>query len=324
MNRRVEISAQTILLTLALILGIWLFVQIRDILYLVFIAFLLMTAMQPLVTFLERLRIPKIVSILLVYLVVFGFLGVSIGSAIPQLVVQTSKLVQALPGVVREIMPHWNIDIATVTQQIAPLSENIISVTVGIFSNIFAVVTVLVFSFYFLLERRHAQAVLTDLFGESFGQRTTDILRLIEIRLGAWVRGELLLMTFVGVLVYIGLTLLGINYALPLAILSALLELVPLIGPNMSAIPGILLALAISPWLALLTAGMYFMVQQIENNIFVPLIMRKSVGLSPIITIFALLVGARLGGITGAVLAVPAVLVGQVLITLVNTKNPSK
>lgn len=323
MNRRVEISAQTIFLTLALILGVWLFVQIRDILYLVFIAFLLMTAMQPLVTFLERFRIPKIVSILLVYLVVFGLLGVSIGSAIPQLVVQTSKLVQTLPAVVGKIAPNLNIDITTITQQIAPLSENLIQVTVGIFSNIFAMVTVLVFSFYFLLERRHAQAVLTDLFGATMGQRFTDILRLIERRLGAWVRGELLLMTFVGVLVYIGLTLLGINYALPLAILSGLLELVPMIGPNLSALPGVLLALAISPWLALLTAGMYFMVQQIENNIFVPLIMRRSVGLSPIITIFALLVGARLGGITGAVLAVPAVLVGQVILTLVNTKNPS-
>ncbi len=321
MQKRIEISLQTIVYTLAILAGIWLVLQIRDILLLLFIAFLLMTAIHPLVTGLERFRIPRAVSILLVYIVVLGFLGVSLASAIPVLVVQSTKLFQTLPGLVTKILPYWNIDISTFTQQIAPISENVLKVTVGIFSNIFTTMTVLVFTFYFLLERRHAEHILSDLFGEAIGTEVTDGLRLVERRLGAWVRGELILMSFVGVVTYIGLTLLHVDFALPLAIIAGTLEIVPMVGPNISAIPAILVGLSVSPFLALSVAILYFGIQQTENNIIVPLVMRKSIGFSPLITILSLLIGARLAGIAGAILAVPVVLVLQVVLGIFLNKS---
>ncbi len=324
MQRKIEISQQTIIFTLSVLAGAWLILQIRDILFLLFIAFLLMTAIYPIVLVLERLRLPRAISVLLVYVVVLGSLGLSFASSIPALVTQSTKLAQEPPRVIARVLPYWNIDIVSLTQQLTPLGENVVKVTVGIFSNIVTTVTVLVFTFYFLLERRRAETTLIDMFGQSIGKQTAQVLRAVERRLGGWVRGELLLMSFVGVLTYIGLSILGVDFALPLAILAGLLEIVPMIGPIISAVPAVLVAFAMSPILALSTAGLYFVIQQIENNVLVPWIMNKSVGLSPLVTIIALMVGGRLAGLVGAVLAVPFVLVFQVVLnSFLAKKSPS-
>jgi predicted PurR-regulated permease PerM len=232
------------------------------------------------------------------------------------------------------MIPYWNIDVSTISQQVAPIGESVVKVTLSIFSNIFAIVTVLAFAFYFLIERQHANDILKSVVGEGAADEVLRVLRAIELRLGFWVRGELMLMTFVGVLSFIGLTLLHVDFALPLAILAGLLELIPMIGPTVSAVPAILVALSSSPFLALSVIALYVVVQQVENNILVPIIMKKSVGFAPIITILALMIGGRLAGIAGAVLSIPVALVLQELIMAVlarqaelphkGTKNPSK
>src|SRR5450759_2020057 len=122
MFRKIEISVQTILFTVALIAGIWLILQIKDILFLVFIAFLLMTAIYPMVMWLDRLKIPRAISTLLIYFVVLGSLGVIVGSAVPAFVIQSTKLAATLPGTAARVFPYWNIDFQTISGQIAPLS----------------------------------------------------------------------------------------------------------------------------------------------------------------------------------------------------------
>ncbi len=315
LNSRVEISPRTIIYTISFLVGLWFLVQIRDILFLLFISFLVMTAIHPLVLLLERFRLPRMVSIILIYAILFGFFGVSLVGTIPGLVSQSTKLIQLLPNFVAKIWPYWSSDAATLSQQLAPLGDNIVKFTLSIFSNIVATVTVLVFTFYFLLERRHVEATLAELFGVVAAKRSTDLLRLVERRLGAWVRGELLLMLSIGVFTYIGLTVLHVDFALPLAILAGVLEIVPMIGPIISAIPAVIVALSISPFLALSVGALYFVVQQVENNIIVPMVMRKSVGFPPLVTIISLMVGGRLAGVMGAVLAVPVALTLQVLIS---------
>lgn len=325
MFRKIEISIQTVLFTVALIAGIWLLLQIKDILFLVFIAFLLMTAIYPMVAWLERLKIPRALGTLLIYVVVLGALGALIGSAVPELVTQSTKLAATLPGTAARVFPYWNIDFQTISGQIAPLSANVLSVTLGIFSNILTTFTVLIIAFYFLLERRHAESILTEFLGTTSGKNVTALLRTVERRLGAWVRGELLLMSFVGMLTFVGLTILHMEFALPLAIIAGLLEIVPMIGPVISAIPAVLIALSFTPVLAFSVVVLYIIVQLLENNVFVPLIMKQSVGLSPLVTILALMIGGRLGGIGGAILAVPIVLVLQVVLaSLLGAKNPAK
>ena len=323
MNTRIDISIKTILFAVGLVALIWLLLQISDILFLLFIAFLLMTAIHPLITYLEKIHIPRAIGILLVYVVLFGFIGVTVVSAIPALIVQFGKLIAELPSVVSKLVPYGNFDVSSVTQQIAPIGESIVRVTLGIFSNVVTVLTVFVFTFYFLLERRHAEDIMVGVLGETLARSTMIVLRRIERRLGAWVRGELILMTAIGIMVFIGLTILRIDFALPLAILAGFLELVPMMGPVLSAVPTVLIAFATSPLLALSVIALYIIVQQLENNIFVPIIMRKSVGFPPIVTILALLIGGRLAGIVGAVLAVPIALVLQEVLMFILTKHGS-
>ena len=314
MTNKIEISHKTIIFTVALLIALWALVQIRDILFLVFIAFILMAALRPLVEGLAKLHIPRILSVLVIYTVVFGVFGVSLAGTIPTLITQSSSFMRDLPIFIERVLPYWNIDARSLTQQIAPISENIVRLTVGLFSNIFTTLTVLVFTFYFLLERRHAESMLTDIMGAGAAAGLLEILRKIESRLGAWVRGQLILMVIVGILVYIGLTLLKVEFVLPLAIIAGILEIVPTIGPIISAVPAVFVALATSPFLALSVVALYFIVQQLENNLMVPIVLSKSTGLSPIITIFSLMLGVRFLGITGAILAVPIVLVLQVVI----------
>lgn len=314
MMSKIEISHRTIIFTVIFLLALWALYQIRDILFLVFIAFILMTALRPLVDGLTWVRVPRVLAILLIYGVVFGFFGVTLAGTVPTLVIQSTKFMQELPTFLEKVLPYWNIDARSLSQQIAPISENIVKLTVGIFSNILTTLTVLVFTFYFLLERKKLESLLTNTMGGDAAERVIGTLKEVESRLGAWVNGELFLMALVGVSVYFGLTLLHVDFALPLAIIAGVLEIVPMIGPIISAVPAVLVALTMSPLLALSVVALYFIVQQVENNIFVPIVLRKSVGLSPIITIFALMVGGRLAGIVGAVLAVPIVLVLQVIV----------
>jgi predicted PurR-regulated permease PerM len=323
MFRKIEISLRTVLATLAILAGLWLILQIRDILFLLFIAFLLATAIYPLVVLLERTRIPRLLAILIVYALIFGVFGFSVVSSIPTLVTQMTHLVEVMPAVVAKVLPYWNINITTIVQQLAPIGENLVKFTVGIFSNIITTLMVLVFTFYFLLERRHIKKIIADTFGSAIAERAISILRDIEVRLGAWVRGELVLMFTIGLFVYIGLVILKVEFALPIAIVSGLLEIIPNIGPIISAVPAVLIGLSMSPIVALSVIALYVIVHQVEGNIFVPIIMKQSVGLSPLVSILALLVGSRLAGVTGAILAVPVLLVFQVLIKYF-TKNPAE
>ena len=126
-------------------------------------------------------------------------------------------------------------------------------------------------------------------------------------------RGQLILMLIIGIVSYIGLIFLGVEFAVPLAFLAGLLEVIPTIGPTLSAVPAVIIASGTSPVLALATAALYFVIQQLENQLIVPRVMSKAVGLSPLVVIFALMVGFKIAGIAGAVLSVPAVLLVEIL-----------
>ncbi len=313
MTSKVEISHRTIIFATAFLAGIWLLLKIKDILFLLFISFIVMAAVRPLVDGLEKLRVPRPIAIVLIYILVFGLLGVSFAGLVPALIIQTARFISDLPTFVSRVLPYWNIDAGAISSQIAPISENIVKVTVGIFSNLVTTVTVLVFTFYFLLEHKYTGSFLSGFIGEEAAGQIMRVVGEIEKRLGAWVQGELLLMTIIGVFSFIGLTILHVEFALPLAIIAGVLEAVPMVGPIISAVPAILVALSVSPFLAASVVALYFIIQQTENNLIVPLVMKKSIGLSPLLTILALMIGGRLGGVVGAILAVPAVLVLQVL-----------
>ena len=316
MPRKIEISHRSVIFIVLFLLSLWFLYQVRQIILALFVSVILMAALNPIVDRLQRWHLPRWLSILLLYVVIFGGLGITVAILIPPLVDQTSTFINRSIFYLKSLSV-LGIDTNIITSQISQLGllpNSVLKIIVGFFSNLIAVLFLLMVTFYLLLERRNLNRYLLILFGEGGEQRAGEFVDKIEHRLGGWIRGEAVLMTIIGLMTYIGLRILGIEFALPLAIFAGLLEVVPNIGPSISAIPAVLMGLTISPITALAVAALYFLVQQLENSVIVPKVMERAVGVNPLLVILSLAIGLKLAGVVGAILAVPFVLVIQVVI----------
>ena len=323
MPRKVEISHRTIVFTVFFLIGLWLLFQIRQIILGLFVGVILMSALNPIVDKMEKKYFPRVLATLLLYALILGGISLIIASVIPPLVEQTSFLMSRIPLYVQK-SGILGIDPNLVISQMPKLADipaNILKLSLGVFSNIIGVLAILVITFYLLLERKNLQQHLVVLFGEGQEKKAEDFINKAEKRLGDWVRGEAILMSIIAMMTYVGLRFLGLEFALPLALLAGALEIVPTVGPSLAAFPAIIAGLTISPLMALAVAALYFLIQQIENHLVVPQVMKKAVGVNPLVTIISLAIGFKLGGMIGAVLAVPVVLLLQVVASEVFTST---
>jgi len=314
MPKRIEISHRTIIF-IAFFLGIlWFASQIWDIILMFFVSLILTTALKPAVDNLEKLKIPRALAIIFIYVVLWIIVGTVIASIVPPLVVQTRKLIELLPQAISNF-DYFNNNQQEITNQVLSLfgaiPENVLKVAINVFGNIINLFTTVILSFYLLLERKNLDQHLSMAISPKVLPDVKKVIIQIENKIGNWVRGELLLMTIIGIMTYLGLLLLGLDTALPLAILAGFLEIVPTIGPIISAIPAVIIATVIHPFLGLSTIALYFLIQFLENNFFVPQIMQKTTGVSPLASILGLLIGFRFGGVVGAILAIPTILIIQ-------------
>lgn len=279
-------------------------------------ALLIMTILNPTVTKLQKYKIPRAVSVLIVYFVLIALLIISIVAIIPALIDQTARFSVALPRLLADLnIPVVVVEQATaeLTQQLGQLPSQLLRLSVSIFSNALALLATLFFGLYFLLGRNNLDNKLSEYLPESQAKRIDQILKRLEKDLGGWAIGQLLLMLMVGISTYIGLTILGIPYAIPLALLAGVFEIIPNIGPVLSAIPAVLVGFGISPFTGLAVAALMFLIQQVENYIFVPKVMERSANISPVVTLLSLVIGFRVAGIVGAILSVPIVIVLRVI-----------
>lgn len=313
MSRRIDISYKTVFFIAAFGILLWILFHILDIILLFFVAFILMSALNPLVERLKKWGLPRILGVVLVFLVSLGSVITLVTLGLSPLVSQTSNLLQRLGETINSLLQANIIDQSVIGGELSKFSSQVVSITFDVFKNIISWVSVLVVTIYMLLDRQKMENYVTSFFG-SRQDKIKLLLQKIEDKLGAWLHGQLLLSLIVGTLVYIGLFLLGVEFALPLAIIAGLLEVVPVIGPIISAIPAVLLGLTVSPLFALLVAGLYLAIQQLENQIIVPQVMKRAVGINPLFVILAVSVGGRLLGIAGALLAVPIAVVIQLII----------
>lgn len=309
-----SIARKNIIFTVFFLLGLMFLYQIRNIVLFIFIALILMSALNPLVDKLEKLRVPRGLSTLVLYLLIWSFISFAVVSLVPPLVEQSANFLTRLPQDVERIT-QGRFDVSIFQPQLQSLPQNILKIVVGAFNNVVSLFTLMVIVYYLILERKNLHKYLLFLFGSNGREaRAEAFINQLEKKLGGWVRGQLLLMLFVGLLSYVGLMFLGVEFAIPLAFLAGILEIVPSIGPTLSAVPAILVALGSSPVLALAVAALYFVIQQVENNFLVPRVMSKAVGLSPLIVIISLLIGLKLAGIAGAVLSIPMVLLIEIIV----------
>jgi predicted PurR-regulated permease PerM len=320
----VEISHRTIIFTFFFILAMFILWQIKSILFSLLIAFIIMSALKPLVNRLVDLGIPRLISSVVVFFIFLVTLVLLFFIALPPLINETILLIKNLPYYINLVFPNQNLnfDYNFISQQLIGLTNSFFQILKTFFSNLVFLISTLFFSYYLILEEDIIKKIVIKLINEKDALFISNLIEKVEKKLGNWFWGEIWLMSIVGVLTYIGLKLLGMPYALPLAVLAGLLEIVPNLGPIISAIPALIIGLSRSPFLFFANLSLYFIVQQLENNLIVPFVMRKAVNLNPLITLLSLLIGGNIAGVLGVLLAVPITLIIEIiLIELTNKRN---
>lgn len=294
------------------------------VLLLLFLSILLASALEPMIGWLrEHLPLNRVGTILVVYL---AFFVVMVGMAfivVPAAFNQGQKILAALPAVVEEVKA-WAADLrpaalstsitalvgsaaeAIVPAPAAPPSPTaVVKVGTAVADGALFLFTMLAIVFFWLVEHARLQRYTLAFLPAERRGGARRAWNEIETRLGLWVRGQLILMGAMGVATGTAYTLLGLPGALLLGLIAALTEAIPIVGPLLGAIPAILVAATVSPELALVVALIYVVLQLIEGNVLVPLVMRNTIGISPLLVLFSLLLGAEVGGLLGAFLAVP-------------------
>ena len=326
---RIEISSKTIIFIAVFLISLNLLWAIRSIIFLFFLCFIFMEILNRPITWLENRKIPRPLAIIIIYTIILAILSFALAGIVPILIEQTTGLITALPGILKDthFLGVSAIDWTSQFKILQNLPQNIAKTAVSIFSNIFQAFIFFVITFYLLLERKNFDKYSFSFFGKLGKDKALTIISNLEKRLGAWLGAEIVLMTLIGFLSYLGYLFLGLNYAVPLAIIAGLLEIIPNIGPTISTALAAIVGLTMSPLTGILAIVWGIIVQQLENNLIVPKIMKQSVGLNPLTTILLLLIGAKLAGIGGAVLALPIYLTIESIFKVISptsslNKNP--
>lgn len=323
MPKKVEISHKTIIFTVVFLLLIWLIFQLREFFLILFISLILMSVLNPSVKKLESLKLPRWLAILVIYIIVIAVIILAISGIIPPLIEQTSNLITKIPGYFKDFN-FFGIDEKVLTAQLSQftaLPTNIFKLIVGVFSNIATIFGLAIVTFYMLIERKNLDHYLAVLFGEDKEKAIEESVDRIEERLGGWVRGQLILMACTALLAYIGFTIIGLEFALPLAILAFLFEIIPSFGSIAAAIPAVVIGLTISPLHGIAVVGWAFLIQQLQHSVLMPKIMKSIAGVNPLISILSLMIGLQLAGVGGALLAIPTYIVLEVIITDITSKK---
>ena len=311
-----ENSTQVILKVILAALALAFLWLTRDVLLLLLLSLILASAMDPMVEYFNKKGIPRAVSVLTVYVLVFSVAGFVIYLIIPPAVSQFKILQENLPQYTQAFQERLGTSFISDTS-IADFFKNLISGndgsrsvvsrTFGVFNGGFSIITVLVISFYLVAEERGMKKFIATLIPEHHQDFTMSLIEKIQKKMGLWIIGQIILSFSIFLLTFIGLLILRVPNALLLASIAGLLEIIPYIGPFLSAIPAIFFAFIVNPPLALAVAILYVIIQKTEGYVLVPKIMEKTVGTSPLVVLLALLVGFKLAGIIGLLIAVPLV-----------------
>lgn len=314
MDKRINIEITTkSIFTLVLILAAgWIIYLLQSVLILFFIGLILALALEPLVDKLVKKNIPHSLSVAIVIFIAFAVIISLVSIAFRPLIEQISSLINTLPAYIDSLVSIRGLDIYSdaIFSQISQGASNVLSVTLGAFSGALSTMIAFVFMVYILLDFENLRNLFTNVFPVGKRVGVSDMVLKIEIKLRDWLRGQVILMLIIGASTYVGLMLLGLSeYAVALAVIAGFMELIPVIGPIVALIPAAVIGFFVSPVTGLGVVALYTLIQQLENHLIVPKVMQKAVGLNPLITIIAFMVGAQLLGLVGAVLAIPFTLI---------------
>ncbi len=326
----VAISPRTMFQALALIVAVTAILKFPYILAFLLIALILAAALSPGVNFFASRRVPRVLATLLIFVLIFGTLGILGLMVIPVLIDQIQDLVKNFPAYatqyenvlqrLRSLEARYHVlpsttQIATfVSQRASGWLASTLTATAAVASAIVGIGGVLISTFFLLADGPRLRQGFLSLIPPRFRPSISEQVDPITQRLGAYVRGQLISMSALAFLLGIGLTIAGVPYAWVLAVLAGIAEIIPLVGSTLGAIPAVIVALTVDWKLALIVVAIFAVANVIQGNVLSPLILSSSVEMPPILVFFAILIGAELLGIVGAIIAVPMVATSLVLI----------
>src|SRR4051794_4237062 len=319
------------LVVVGLALAIWVLWHIHEVIFLLFLAILLATAIDPLVNMLRRGRFGRGTGVLAVYSAIVLVLGVITAVTVPSLAAQSDEFFASIPSKVAGLRPYAAqlhpqpvedaavraIDRVgeTVSNPSVPVDDQgLLDIVTTIGHSLINFMTVFFLAFYWLVERATIKRALLRLVPASRAADVNAVWLEVEEKLGGWVRGQLLVMLAMAFLAGVGFWVIGLPNPVLLGVLAGVAELVPMVGPFLAFAPALLVALGIDPWTTVVVVVYAVVIQQIESNFLVPRIMGHSVGVSPLTVVLGILIGAILYGLPGAFLAVPIAGAIQVIV----------
>jgi predicted PurR-regulated permease PerM len=319
--RAAAINGGGIALAVGLLVLIWLLAWP---LTLLLIAIIIAQALMPVVGWLER-WLPRPLATIAIYLTLVTALAGLGWIILPALIDQGQLLVRDAPEVIAQTrewmrsMDPAGVDrvVAALESQVRRLGDVLLSAPVTIFSSVINIVLVVFMSAYWVLAAPALHRFALSLFPEERRSRVDDVMRAMGDTMGGFVRGTVIDSAIVGILTWIGLSLIGVEYPLLLAAIQGFGELIPMVGPIIAAIPAIAVALLESPQQAIVVVIFFVVLQQVESNLLVPVIMRQQADVPPLLSLVAIPVGSVLGGLVGALVAIPLLGAARVLVVRV-------
>jgi predicted PurR-regulated permease PerM len=325
-NDEINISTTSVLKVVFILLLLGFLWLIKDVLLIFIIAIIISSAIDPVADFFYQYRIPRSLSVLLVYAVVLGLIALIGALIVPSLTAQFNQLREtdvlqnfaSRIGVLRDSLTQSSIGRAidqALRDNLNNFGLTLFQTTKGVLTGVISTITILVISFYLTIEENGMKNLIKHLTPYKHQAYVAKLVNKIQRKMGAWVLGQIILSAVIFGLVFIGLTVLKVQFALVLALLAGLFEIVPFIGPFISGAIAIFFGFLQAPALAVAVLILWIVTQQLEAHIIVPIVMSKSVGLNPVLVILGILVGATLGGFVGALIAIPLISGVSVFVT---------
>ncbi|USN53217.1 MAG: AI-2E family transporter [Candidatus Nomurabacteria bacterium] len=321
-----RVTTSGIVKVLVILLFVAALFLIRDVIAIVFISLVFASALDPWVDWLQRKGIPRVLGIIILYTILLGVISLTVVLFVPLVADQVKSFSDKFPTIYNNVINGLNIQndagdqtlLQNIQETLNALNQSLVKITgsifagvVNLFGGIFTLFGVLVLTFYMTLEEQGIKKFVQSVAPAHWQPYIIQVINRIQHRLGLWLRGQLILSLIIGVMTFIGLSILGVNFAIVLSLIAGITEFIPIAGPFIGAIPAVLVAFTQSPIKALLVIILYIIIQQLENNLIVPKVMQKVTGLNPVVVIVVMLIGAKLAGIVGVILAIPVTIIAN-------------
>ncbi|MFZ3020062.1 MAG: AI-2E family transporter [Minisyncoccia bacterium] len=318
---RFVIDTRSVVKTIAILVLAFALFLIRDVILIVLTAVVIAASLEPGIKFCIRHRIHRTIAALLLYIIIAAFFLVALYFLLVPLLAESSTFLTSLPDYTQTIASATssNAFISSITSTLSipdlvnQINTTLVHISSGFFGTIDVIfggalsfVLIIVLSFYLAVQEDGVAKLLKLATPVQDEKYVLSLWKKTQEKIGFWIQGQLLLAVIVAVLAFLGLTLIGVSNALLLAFIVGVLEIIPVFGPIISAVPAIIIAFNNNGFgLAAITAGLFLIIQQFEAHLIYPLVVRKVVGVPPIVSILALLIGAKLAGFLGIILSVP-------------------